>query len=107
MVGLSKFIYLVNINVDRGIEEAWNHWYDEKVPKALKCPGFVDGVRFVATPVYQTEADRRRYLSFYEINTPDALYTPELSAIRGWGRFTDHVRTENAIYELRAHNIGK
>jgi hypothetical protein len=95
-------LLIVTAEVDAEVEAAWNEWYDAvHLPDALACPGVLSGRRYVSSgPIGGTDrgAPRREarkvYTTVYALSGPEAIATPEFQAMRGWGRFAPHVRSE-------------
>ena len=40
---------------------------------------------------------RRIYTTIYELDSPDAIATPEFRAMRGWYQFAPHVRSRTQV----------
>jgi hypothetical protein len=61
------------LDIDPSVDEdEFNRWYfEEHISERLACPGFISARRFVAVH------GQPRYLALYEIDSPDALATPE------------------------------
>jgi hypothetical protein len=66
-------LLLVMLDIDPSVDEGdFNRWYfDEHIAERLACPGFISARRFVAVQ------GQPRYLALYEMESPDALTTPE------------------------------
>jgi len=104
---LPKCLLIVTAEVDPQIEADWNRWYDEvHLPAALACPGVRRGRRYVsAGPTVETERgeqrreSRRVYTTVYELDSPQAVETPEFQAMRGWYRFAPRVRSRTQVIE--------
>jgi hypothetical protein len=98
-------LLIVTAEVDPEVEAEWNRWYDEvHLPDALRCPGVLSGRRFVSSgPVSESDRGERRaldkklYTTVYRLESPAAVSTPEFTAMRGWGRFTPHVRSQTRV----------
>jgi hypothetical protein len=78
-------IFLVYTDIDPKHEEEFNAWYNtEHLPDLLSLPGFLDGARYVA---YKGVP---KYLAVYELESPEALKTPEFQKVRAnpspWSR---------------------
>lgn len=104
-----KCLLVVIAEVDAEVETEWNRWYDEvHLPDALKCPGVKRGQRYVSvgdvsTSVAgtNTRTKTRTYTTVYELDSPDAIATPEFQAMRGWYQFAPHVRSRTqAVVQL-------
>lgn len=109
-------LLIVTAEVDPEIEAEWNRWYDDvHLPDALRCPGVISGRRYVSSgPVSESERGDRRslsktiYTTVYQLDSPAAVSTPEFTAMRGWDRFTPHVRSQTrVIVALRRDGAGK
>jgi hypothetical protein len=61
------------LDIDPSVDEdEFNRWYfEEHIPERLACPGFISARRFIAVH------GQPRYLALYEIDSPDALTTPQ------------------------------
>src|SRR5882672_2223915 len=98
-------LLIVIAEVDAAIEGEWNRWYDTvHLPDALRCPGVRRGRRYVSagemseTAAGKTERTARRiYTTIYELDSPDAIATPEFRAMRGWYQFAPHVRSRTQV----------
>ena len=98
-------LLIVIAEVDTAIEGEWNRWYDTvHLPDALRCPGVRRGRRYVSsgevseTAAGKTERTARRiYTTIYELDSPDAVATPEFLAMRGWYQFAPHVRSRTQV----------
>jgi hypothetical protein len=84
----ASLISVVSVDVDSTIEKEFNKWYDEvHVPEVLACPGWVSGARYMST-----QGDPK-YLAIYEMETEDAMWTPQLQSIKGFGEFWKDVES--------------
>ena len=98
-------LLIVTAEVDADVEAAWSRWYDEvHLPDALACPGVLSGRRYVtARPVVDVDRGARNrreaklYTTVYELAGPEAVETPEFTAMRGWGDFATRVRSETRV----------
>jgi hypothetical protein len=105
MAGLPECLLIVTVEVDAAIEPEWNSWYDTvHLPDALRCPGVRRGRRYVssgeisASTAGKTERiPKRIYTTIYELDSPDAIATPEFRAMRGWYQFAPHVRSRTQV----------
>ena len=104
-MSLPSCLLIVTAEVDAEVEAEWNRWYDEvHLPDALACPGVLRGRRYAAVGDI-SESDRGRsrrtaarlYTTVYELASPDAVATPEFAAMRGWGKFAPHVRSQTRV----------
>jgi hypothetical protein len=105
MSTLANCLLIVTAEVDAEIEADWNRWYDDvHLPDALACPGVLAGRRYV-TAAEVSESDRgqgrrtriKLYTTVYELDSPAAVETKEFNAMRGWGRFAPHVRSQTRV----------
>lgn len=105
---LPDCLLIVTAEVDAEVEAEWNRWYDEvHLPDALACPGVLTGRRYVSTGDL-AESDRgqgrrvsrKLYTTVYELESPRAVATPEFAAMRGWGRFAPHVRSQTRVVSV-------
>jgi hypothetical protein len=105
MAEFPECLLIVTAEVDASIEAEWNRWYDTvHLPDALRCPGVRRGRRYMAsgeiteTAAGKTERTMRRiYTTIYELDSPDAIATPEFRAMRGWYEFAPHVRSRTQV----------
>jgi hypothetical protein len=108
MAKMSNFpecLLIVTVEVDAAIEDEWNRWYDTvHLPDALRCPGVRRGRRYISSgEMTETEAGkterttRRIYTTIYELDSPDAIATPEFRTMRGWYQFAPHVRSRTQV----------
>jgi len=105
MSQLPNCLLVVTAEVDAGIEADWNRWYDEvHLPDALACPGVLSGRRYLTSgEISESERGQskrhqaRLYTTVYELESPAAVTTKEFAAMRGWGRFAPHVRSQTRV----------
>jgi len=101
MSQLPTCLLIVTAEVDEEVEAAWNTWYDTvHLPDALACPGVLSGRRYTTDGI----ADRTRqrlYTTVYELAGPEAVETPEFTAMRGWAQFAPHIRSETRVITAR------
>jgi hypothetical protein len=96
----NRTILVTSVDIEPAASEEFNRWYEERhLPDILACPGFVSCTRFEC--VGEREP---RYLAIYELESEDALTTPEMQRVRGWGdQFpvvkNFHERIYRAIHE--------
>ena len=48
-------------------------------------------------PARRNGTARRVYTTIYELESPDAIATPEFRAMRGWYQFAPHVRSRTQV----------
>jgi hypothetical protein len=91
-----RVILLTSVDVVPQGEAEFNRWYNEKhLPEVLACPGFVSAAR------YECTQGEPRYIAVYELESEDALRTPEMQSVRGWGDMFPFVRNfHERIYTL-------
>ena len=102
MSALPGCLLIVTAEVDPEVEAEWNRWYDDvHLPDALACPGVLAGRRYASTgEVGESDRGQSRrtrtkfYTTVYELDSPAAVETKEFAAMRGWGRFAPHVRSQ-------------
>ena len=114
MSDFPKCLLIVTAEIDPQVEEEWNRWYNEvHLPDALKCPGVKRGQRYVSSgEILETSAGERSkikkriYTTVYEIDSPEAITTPEFQAMRGWYQFASHIRsrTQTVVQVRRAES---
>lgn len=93
---LAEWLLVVDAEVDEAVEDAWNAWYDEEhLPEIVSCPGFVRAARYASTEPSQA---RRRYVTVYELESGDAVASPEFNERRGWADFADHVNADVTVF---------
>lgn len=72
-----KAILFSEMTPDISWADRFNHWYDEEhIPLRMAVPGFCSAQRYKAK-------DSDAYLAVYEMQTPDALATPEYQQVKG------------------------
>lgn len=80
-------VLVTSVDVRLGSEAAFNTWYNDiHLPEILACPGFISCTR------YESVVGEPRYLAIYQLDTEDALTTPEMARVRGWGEQFPNVR---------------
>lgn len=69
------------------LEDEWNAWYSgEHIEEMLSVPGIHSASR------YREIGTDARYITIYEIESPDVLESAEYHAIAGWGeRWRPHI----------------
>lgn len=74
----TKYILFVGVpEAPEGEEPQWNQWYDEvHIPHRLQVPGFLGAHRF------ESVFGQFRYLTYYEISSPDVLASEEYQQLR-------------------------
>ncbi len=75
-----RILLMVRIgDVPPEIEGEWNKWYDtEHIPNRLNKPGFLSVRRFIAIE------GEYKYLTLYDLNSPDALTSEAYLKLRDW-----------------------
>ncbi len=72
-----RAVMMVMVDIDADMDGDFNAWYDqEHVPDLLAMPGFLNAGR------YQAVKGGPRYLACYELESIDALQTPEYLNMR-------------------------
>jgi hypothetical protein len=91
-------ILVTTVDVAPGVEDEFNGWYNEKhLPEVMACPGFRSAAR------YEAVAGEPRFIAIYELESEDALRTPEMSRVRGWGDMFPYVRNFHERVYRRTH----
>lgn len=93
----APYLLAVSADVARGAESEFNRWYDDvHLPEVLACPGFVAASR------YECVHGEPRFLALYDLERKDALTTPEMDRVYGFGPMIPHLRSEHGrIYARR------
>ena len=65
----------------------------DHLPAVVGCPGFVAGRRFEARG-----RELPRFWAVYEVENRDALHTPELAAISGFGRYEQAIQRQRIAW---------
>lgn len=84
----TKYIYLGRAEFpdDAGLEAAWEKWSVEThIPELLAVPGFKSARRL------REVNGKRAFVTGYEIESPDAIHTPEYLAAIAPHEFTPHL----------------
>jgi hypothetical protein len=105
MSELPECVLIVTAEVDARVEAEWNRWYDTvHLPDALRCPGVQRGRRYVSSGEITESAAgktermaKRIYTTIYELDSPDAISSPEFRAMRGWYQFAPYVRSRTQV----------
>lgn len=85
---IDEVISLVGVDVERDAEKAFNRWYDEQhVREVLDCPGWRWGAR------YKSLDGSPSYIAIYGMENEEAMWTPELQAIKGFAHFWPRLET--------------
>jgi hypothetical protein len=89
-----NLVFALCVDVDPACEADFNQWYDnEHLPAVVACPGVISGHRFTTQRIGRGEHDLARYWAVYEVESEDAMDSPEINALAadGFGRFADSV----------------
>jgi hypothetical protein len=111
----TKYLFVVNMDVDADKEALFNEVYDtEHIPNLLKVPGVHAVTRMTGEPftVSIGGAEKKvahegpRYSAMYEIDGPHVLVSREWASAVEAGRWPSHVRpfTHNrrhSLYKVR------
>ena len=82
-----EVILVTTVDIVPGSEEAFHRWYNEThLPEIMACPGFISAKR------YECVQGEPRFMAVYRLESPSALATPEMQAVRGWGDMFPVVR---------------
>ena len=93
-----EVILVVSVDVSEGTEEIFNKWYNEvHLPEVLACPGYINGAR------YESTEGEPQFLAIYELESEDALTTPEMLRVRGWGDMFPHVKNFHGRVYRKIH----
>jgi hypothetical protein len=96
--GESGVILVTSVDITSGAEDEFNRWYNEvHLPEVLACTGFISASRYECTD------GQPRYIAVYELESPEALTTPEMRAVRGWGDMFPYVRNFHERIYRRIH----
>jgi hypothetical protein len=94
----AEYVSVVTVDIDPTVEDEFNRWYnDVHVGEVLDCPGWISGARYVAVE------GSPKYLAMYELENDNALWTPELRAIKGFGRFWGNLEAYRSTVYRRIH----
>jgi hypothetical protein len=111
----SKYLFVVNMDVDADKEDLFNEIYDtEHIPNLLKVPG-VRGVTRMTGEIFALsiggaektiQHDGPRYSAIYEVDGPHVLVSQEWAKAVEAGRWPTQIRpfTHNrrhALYKVR------
>lgn len=100
--GPAPYLLTVRADVDRAAEDAFNDWYNlTHLPEVLDCPGFVGAAR------YECVDGEPRFLAMYDLTRADALSTPEMDRVYGFGPMTPHIRSEHGRIYVRRSGQGQ
>ncbi len=82
-----KLILEIRVDIDPAHEEEFNRWYNTThVPNIVNCPGFISGRR------YRAVRGEPKYMALYEIESVDAMKSPEFERERGWVEFEPFIK---------------
>jgi hypothetical protein len=92
----NHLMFALCVDIDADVEDAFNEWYStEHLPAVVACPGIISGRRYTVSRISkQGKNDLARYWAFYEVESEEAMSSPEVSALAedGFGPFADRVR---------------
>ena len=95
----AEYVSVVTVDIEAEVEKEFNRWYnDVHVGEVLDCPGWISGARYVATE------GSPKYLAMYEIESEQALWTPELRAIKGFGDYWKNLEAYRSTVYRRIHH---
>ena len=90
MDGEGRLFFAIGVDIDEQVEADFNEWYNaDHLPTVVGCPGFVRGCRYMVE-----DEGLPRYWAIYEVESKEALRTPELRAISGFRHFEPHIRNQ-------------
>jgi hypothetical protein len=102
MAGDLSVILVTTVDVDPAGEAQFNKWYNEKhLPEVMACPGFRSARRF------RSAYGEPKYIAIYELESEEALRTPQMRAVRGWGDMFPYVRNFHERIYHKFHEIVK
>lgn len=82
-----KLIMEVRVDIDPEKEDEFNDWYNKvHIPGIVNCPGFISGRR------YRSVRGEPRYMALYEIESVEALKSPQFKEESGWYQFEPHIK---------------
>src|SRR5215831_7396804 len=98
-------LLIVTAEVDAAVEAEWHQWYDTvHLPDALRCQEVHRGRRYVSSgEISESAAGKTErmakliYTTIYELDSPQAVTTPEFRAMRGWYQFAPYVRSRTQV----------
>ena len=94
----ADFILVTSSDVLANAEDDFNLWYKERhLPELVACPGFQAASRYEATN------GEPKFLAIYDMDSAEAVTTPEAREVWGWGPMAPHVRNfHGRIYRRTA-----
>lgn len=113
MVREGKYLFIVSMDVDEGIEDLFNEVYDdEHIPFLCKVPGVFSVTRLQKEPLTMSIGgeqrtinveDEPKYTAIYEISDPEVLVSEDWAKAVEQGRWSTEVRphTNNRRHVLR------
>lgn len=82
-----KLIMEVRVDMDPEKENEFNDWYNNvHIPGIVNCPGFISGRR------YRSVRGEPRYMALYEIESVEALKSPQFKEESGWYQFEPYIK---------------
>ncbi len=107
MSGVGSLYFAVGIDVDEEHRGGVQRVVQRRPPAVGRgLPGLRSGRRYELRG-----RDLPRFWAVYEVESKEALQTPELAAISGFGRFEEHVSNHRIVWltsltELLVHGDG-
>jgi len=99
-----RMVLAITVDIDPGHDEEFNRWYDQvHVPEVVACEGIHAAWRLRSDDAEQ----RPRYVTCYLVDGPEALETPELKAVRGWGPFEAAVSNYRRLWFRRVGGLSE
>ena len=96
-----QVMLVTSVDVTVGAEDEFNRWYNEKhLPEVLACPCFLSAARM--KPPWASRGSSRSTNS----TMGNALTTPEMQRVRGWGEMFPHVRNFHERIYRRVYEYG-
>ncbi len=97
MANKADYLCLVRMDVDPDSEDVFNDLYDEEhIPVLLKVPGVLRATRYVVSdegaPHFLAGPDTPKYLTLYEVESPDVPGGEAFTTASDSGEFPTKVR---------------
>ena len=100
-MSVSKYLFIVSMNVKTEYEDLFNEVYDdEHVPYLLEVPGVNKVTRgkgepfqfSIAGETKDMYAPHQKFVALYEIDSPEVVKSPEWATAVEKGRWSEQVR---------------
>ena len=99
----ANYVLVTTADVAPEDEDTLNTWYNEiHVPDFVACPGFISASR------YESTGGEPKFLAIYEMESLEALSTPDIQKVWGWGPMAPLLRnfTGRVYKRTLTHNKG-